>query len=86
MGSCMKTTIDLPDDILIAAKKLAAERRTTIRSLVERGLRKELSESESRAARRRPRIRWVTVKGGLAPGLDMADRARMMEWLHHDRG
>jgi ribosomal protein L15 len=35
----MKTTIDLPDDLLIAAKKLAAERRTTIRSLVERGLR-----------------------------------------------
>ena len=85
MGSCMKTTIDLPDDLLIAAKKLAAERRTTIRSLVERGLRKELGESESAAVRRRPRIRWVTVKGGLAPGLDVADRASMMEWLHHDR-
>ena len=85
MGSCMKTTIDLPDDLLIAAKKLAAERRTTIRSLVERGLRKELGESEASATARRPRIRWITVKGGLAPGLDVADRARMMEWLHHDR-
>ena len=81
----MKTTIDLPDDLLIATKKLAAERRTTIRSLVERGLRKELGDSKSGAARRRPRIRWVTVKGGLAPGLDVADRAGMMEWLHHDR-
>jgi hypothetical protein len=70
----MKTTVDLPDDLLIAAKKL------------ERGLRKELGDSKSGAARRRPRrIRWVTVKGGLAPGLDVADRARMMEWLHHDR-
>jgi hypothetical protein len=81
----MKTTIDLPDDLLIAAKKLAAERRTTIRSLVERGLRKELGGTESRAPHR-PKIRWVTVKGGLAPGLDVADRARMTEWLHHDRG
>jgi hypothetical protein len=81
----MKTTIDLPDDLLIAAKKLAAERRTTIRSLVERGLRKELGEGESGAVRRRPTIRWVTVKGGLPPGLDVADRARMMEWLQHDR-
>jgi hypothetical protein len=81
----MKTTVDLPDDLLIAAKKLAAERRTTIRSLVERGLRKELGEGEGRAAPRTPRIRWVTVKGGLAPGLDVADRAGMMEWLHHDR-
>ena len=85
MGSCMKTTIDLPDDLLIAAKKLAAEKRTTIRALVERGLRKELGESENRAAHHRPRIRWVTVKGGLAPGLDVADRAKTMEWLHHDR-
>ena len=81
----MKTTVDLPDDLLIAAKKLAAEKRTTIRSLVERGLRKELGESENRAAHHRPRIRWVTVKGGLAPGLDVADRAKMMEGLHHDR-
>jgi predicted transcriptional regulator len=46
----MKTTVDLPDDLLIAAKKLAAERRTTLRSLIERGLRRELVARESRAA------------------------------------
>jgi len=78
----MKTTIVL----LTAAKKLAAERRTTLRSLVERGLRRELGESESRAAGRRRTIRWVTVKGGLAPGLDVADRARMMNWCYRDLG
>jgi hypothetical protein len=33
----MKTTIDFPGDLLIAAKKLAAKRRTTLRSLVARG-------------------------------------------------
>lgn len=81
----MKTTIDLPDDLLIEVKKHAAERRTTIRSLVERGLRRELDESGKRAATRRPAIRWITVKGGLAPGLDVADRASMMDRLHHDR-
>lgn len=84
MGSCMKTTIDLPDDLLIEVKKRAAERRTTIRALVERGLRRELSEGEGRPATR-PTIRWITVKGGLPPGLDVADRASMMNWLHHDR-
>jgi len=82
----MKTTIDLPDDLLIAAKKLAAERRMTLRSLVERGLRKELGESKSRAAGRQRRIRWVTVKGGLAPGLSVADRARMMNRCYRDLG
>jgi len=81
----MKTTIDLPHHLLIAAKKLAAERGTTLRSLVERGLRKELGKSGSRAARLRPRIRWVTVQGGLAPGLDVADRAGMMSWCFQGR-
>ena len=33
----MKTTLELPDDLFIAAKKKAAESRTTLRSLVERG-------------------------------------------------
>lgn len=81
----MKTTIDLPDELLIAVKKRAAERRTTIRALVERGLRRELQESAGRRPARRPAIRWVTVSGGLPRGLDMADRAGMMDWLRDDR-
>jgi hypothetical protein len=81
----MKTTIDLPDDLLIEVKKHAAERRTTIRALVERGLRRELSDSEPRTAAGQPLIRWITVEGGLPQGLDVADRARMMDWLHDDR-
>ncbi|MGA2268004.1 MAG: hypothetical protein ABSH44_05985 [Bryobacteraceae bacterium] len=55
----MKTTVDLPDDLLNAAKKLAAENRTTLRSLVERGLRRELGGSESRAARRIAALRQI---------------------------
>jgi hypothetical protein len=43
---CMKTTIDLPDELAIQAKKAAVERRTTLRDLVVRGLRHVLSESE----------------------------------------
>jgi len=81
----MKTTIDLPDDLLIEAKKRAAETRTTIRALVERGLRRELGEGHSRKAVRRPAIRWITVKGGLPRDLDVADRAGMMDWLQNDR-
>ncbi|HEY8903383.1 MAG TPA: hypothetical protein VIM48_06730 [Chthoniobacterales bacterium] len=39
----MKTTVELPDDLMVAAKKLAIERRTTLRALVEQGLRRELA-------------------------------------------
>jgi hypothetical protein len=34
----MKTTIDLPDQVLVRAKVFAAEQRTTLRDLVVRGL------------------------------------------------
>jgi hypothetical protein len=81
----MKTTIELPDDLFIAAKRRAAEDRSTLRAIVERGLRAELRRS--RAGRKRTghaAIRWVTVDGGLPPGLDLADRARMHDWLRSE--
>ena len=77
----MKTTVDLPDDLVIAAKKRAAETRSTLRTLIERGLRHEL-RGRARAVRgKRRAVRWVTVRGGLPPGLDVASRAAMYEWL-----
>lgn len=38
----MKTTIDLPDDLLIEAKTLAARRKTTLKAIVESALRREI--------------------------------------------
>ncbi len=38
----MKTTLELPDDLLIAAKTVAARRRTTLKDLVTRSLRREI--------------------------------------------
>lgn len=38
----MKTTLDLPDDLLIEAKTLAARRKTTLKAIVESALRREL--------------------------------------------
>lgn len=43
-GSDVRTTIDLDDDLAIRAKKLAVERRTTLRELVEEGLRLVLEQ------------------------------------------
>ncbi len=38
----MKTTLDLPDDLLIEAKAVALRRRTTLRAIVEHALRREI--------------------------------------------
>lgn len=45
----MRTTIELPDALLSAAKALAAERGTTLRRIFEEGLRRVLEEEERRA-------------------------------------
>jgi hypothetical protein len=76
----VKTTIEIADDLLIAAKKRAADERTSVRAIVERGLRAELKRSRPRG-RVRKGIRWVTVDGGVAPGLDVADREAMHAFL-----
>jgi hypothetical protein len=80
----MKTTIELPDRLLIEAKKRAAEQRRPLRALFVEALREHLDRGKG--AERPPRkIRWVTVSGGLPPGLDLSDRARTQEWIRRQR-
>ena len=81
MSSCMKTTVDLPDELLIRAKKCAAETHTPLRVLIERGLRRELSPSTGGHTRRMTgKIEWIVAPGGLPPRLDVSDRSS-----RHDR-
>ena len=42
MVTHMKTTIELPDELLISAKQKAASQRTTLKCLIERALRREI--------------------------------------------
>ena len=75
----MKTTLDLPDELLIEAKKRAAELRRPLRALVEDGLRMVLRKPE-RTARKKD-VRLITVKGGLPRDLDLSNREAMYEWF-----
>jgi hypothetical protein len=81
----VKTTIELPDELLVEAKKRAADERTTMREIFERALRKELGTRAARGPRKKPRIHWVVVDGGLPPGLDIASREKMTDWFGDDR-
>jgi hypothetical protein len=79
----MKTTVDIDDELLIAAKKRAAELRRPLRALIEDGLRAQLRQ----AKRTGPvRIDWVVVEGGLPAELpDVGDRAAMSDWIRAQR-
>ena len=55
----MKTTVDISDALLTAAKRLAAREQTTVRSLIEEGLRQVLD----RRARAKFRLADASVDG-----------------------
>lgn len=43
----MKTTIELPDDLMAHAKAVAADRHTSLKAMMEHALRRELMELTS---------------------------------------
>lgn len=74
---CMRTTVDIEDALLRAAKKRAAEEGRTLTSVIEDALRRELAP-QPRAAK--PfRLRLLTKKGRILPGVDLADRDALYE-------
>jgi len=76
----IKTTIDIPDALMIRAKKKAAELRRPVRELVIEGLQARLDEKPSQQAVKQPvTIRWVTHPGGPPPDVDLSDRTSMQK-------
>lgn len=74
----MRTTINLPDDLLARLRKVAAESRTTMTALIEDALREALARR--RRAPRRERGRLTTFgAGGLQPGVDLDDTAALLD-------
>jgi hypothetical protein len=80
----MKTTIEISDSLLDAAKKLAAKEGTTVRAYVEQGLRRIVAERKSRGVFR---LRKAAFKGkGLQPGVQDATWERIRETIYQGRG
>lgn len=78
----MKTTIDIPDELAIRAKKRAVDLRRPFRDLVIEGLRAHLDRNQeaSRSASEIT-IRWISHPGGVPADLDLSSRVAMTEWL-----
>ena len=60
MGICMKTTIDIADSLLLEAKNISSIENTTVRALVEEGLREAIKKHKSCGAFK---LRKATFKG-----------------------
>src|SRR5262245_39996972 len=80
----MKTTLDIPDLLLREARKVAARERTTIRALVEQGLRRVIAERNRKPAFR---LRKASFKGrGMRPELADAGWGRLRDLTYEGRG
>jgi hypothetical protein len=80
----MKTTVEIADALLQSARTTAARDRTTVRALIEQGLRRVLDE---RNGRRRFRLRKATFRGkGLQPHAGEGAWERLRELTYEGRG
>jgi hypothetical protein len=80
----MKTTIEISDPLLEKAREVAAREGTTVRALVERGLRRVLQERTRRAPFR---LRKASYRGrGLQPGAAQAGWQALRELAYEGRG
>lgn len=81
----MKTTIDLSDAALQEAKRVAARERTSLRALIEEGLRRVLADRRARS--RGFRLRRATFKGkGLSPQFAGESWPAVRDAIYRERG
>ena len=84
MYSCMKTTIEIPDSVLDAARRTAAREKTTVTALVEEGLRRVVEERNTRTSFR---LKKASFGGqGLQPDVADAGWDRLRELSYKGRG
>lgn len=80
----MKTTVDLPDGLLREAKKVALREKTTVRALIERGLRSVINGRQPAA---RFALRDAAFKGdGLVSGRSLRDWDAIRDLTYSERG
>jgi CRISPR/Cas system-associated protein Csm6 len=84
MAIHMKTTVCIPDSLFEEARKLAQQEQTTLKSLVEQGLRRVISERKKRSSFR---LRKAAFKGqGLQSPLEGASWDRIRDMSYEGRG
>jgi len=74
---CMRTTLNLDDKLMRLVKKQAAESGRTVTAVIEEALREAVTKPPR--AKGKFNLQWVSVRGRLLPGVDLADRDSLYE-------
>lgn len=78
MLGCMRTTVDLPEDLLQEAKLRAARRRVTLSSVIEDAIRASFARDMA-AAQNIVKLTSDPALGGLRPGVNLDDNASLLD-------
>ena len=82
---CMRTTIQLDDQLLLEAKKHAAQTGRTLKAVIEDALREALARTET--TRPQTRVPLKTFKGrGVQSGVDLDDTSSLLDPMERDGG
>ena len=74
----MRTTINLPDDLILRAKKAALDADTTLTEIIENALREALANK--RQGEPKPEFKIIpSGSGGLLPGVDLDDTSSLLD-------
>ena len=82
MVLCMRTTIELNDELLRQAKRQATRDGSTLREVVEQALRTHLARRPRRSGYR---LVWRTERGRLQPGVSLDDRDVLLDVMEGRR-
>jgi hypothetical protein len=77
MLRCMRTTVDLPDELLTQARRRAADEGTTLTALLADGLRLRLTRQVPPSARRPLPV--SRNGGGMQPWIDPGSNASLLD-------
>ncbi len=73
----MRTTLNLDDEVLLAAKQRAASESSTLTRVIEQALRDYLAPVAAKPYRWEP----LVVDAGPHPGADLSDRDRLYDLM-----
>ena len=75
---CMRTTIEINDQLFRAAKRQAADRGTSLREVVDAALRQHLGKTKGPSGYA---LQWATETGKLQAGVDLTDRDALFDLM-----
>jgi hypothetical protein len=76
----MRTTINLPDELILQAKKAALEADTTLTEIIGDALREALAKRRQRKGLRDFKL-ITSGQGGLQPGVDLDDTSALLDLM-----